>query len=222
MPVKASIRKIHPWAIPPEKSKVERSRPKEESEHLANHFRYHRSFRFREACPPWILGQELGWVLRSPISVHLTPVADMQFTSTEDPQQIGAVAGVTEFWRRGEGYIAASKNHWIRSHQYRGLSGAWEAMFLPNGDGTVEWRLGWSIRIPDDYFMMVFGLDSGSGPSIPTGVLTSKQVNRTWDETGFSLAMEPTENVSVERGQPIARIALIHRDSLQAGLEEES
>lgn len=220
LPVSVSVKKIHPWSLLPQKTKVDRRLAREESEHLANHFRYHRSFRFREACPPWVLGQEVGWTLHSPVTIDLSPVQDMQFSAEVEPKDISAIAGVTEFWRRDSGYIAAPKNHWLRSYQFRGLSDSWEAMFLPNGDGTVEWRLGWSLRIPEEYFLMVFGLDSGQGPDIPTGVLTSKQVNRTWDETGFSLAFEPSHN-RVVRGQPIARIVLMHRETLQAGLVEE-
>jgi hypothetical protein len=55
---------------------------------------------------------------------------------------------------------------------------------------------------------------------VPTGVLTDRQVNRTWEESGFSMAMRPTRPVCLTRGQPIARIVLLSRDSLQGRLEE--
>jgi len=68
------------------------------------------------------------------------------------------------------GYIATSRNDWLRVFQYRGADGAWEGMFVPNGSGSVEWRLGWRIRIPADAFLLVTSLDESPGITVPTGV----------------------------------------------------
>lgn len=45
-------------------------------------------------------------------------------------------------------------------------------------------------------------------------------MNGTWDRTGLSVAIRPLQPVQLSRGQPFARMVLLHRDSLQAKLEE--
>jgi hypothetical protein len=216
------VRRLHDWALLPRKNHVDRSRPREEAAMLAAHFRYHRQFRQAEACPPWVLGQELGWIIDSPVTITVSPLDDVQVASAGDGElrEAGRLFGREEFWRRGEGYIAATRNDWLRTCQYRGLGGSWEGMFIPNGQGSAEWRLGWSIRIPEDCFLLVTALDENPGIMVPAGVLTARQAGRTWDGEGFSIAIRPERTVSLSRGQPVARIVLLSRDSLQARIEE--
>lgn len=216
------VRPLHEWAILPAKYQVDRNRARQEAQLLTTHFRYQRSVRYAEACPPWVMGQELGWVIPSPVNVTMTPLDDLQIAvdGDEELREAGRLFGRDEFWRRGDGYIATRRNDWLRTHQYRGAHGGWEGMFIPNGQGSVEWRLGWSIRIPDDHFLLVTGLDDDRGITVPTGVLTARQADRTWDEHGFSVAVRPDRAVGLARGEPIARIVLLGRESLQAKLEE--
>lgn len=166
------------------------------------------------------MGQEIGWVLPSPLSLTLSPIVDVQVGADEDLAATGRLLGMSEFWRRGSGYIGTERSSWLRSYQYRGPDGAWESMFIPNGDGTAEWHLGWGLRIPDDYLLLITGLDSQPGLEIPTGLLTDRQVNGTWDRIGLSVAIRPLQTVQLSRGEPFARMLLLHRDSLQAKLEE--
>jgi len=214
------VRRLHDWAVLPEKARVDRKDARAEARLLESDFRYHRAFRQPAACPPWVMGQELGWLLPSPLTMTLTPIADVQVGAEEDLAAAGRLLGISEFWRRGSGYIGTERSSWLRSYQYRGAEGAWEAMFLPNGDGTAEWHLGWGMRIPEDYLLLITGLDSLPGLVIPTGVLTDRQVNHTWERTGLSVAIRPLQTVQLSRGQPFARMVLLHRESLQAKLEE--
>ncbi len=214
------VRRIHDWALPPYKRRVERHSGREEAHQLREGFRYHRAFRRPEACPPWVLGQEAGWVLPAPVALTLEPFQDVQIGAEEDLAAAGRLLGVSEFWRRGEGYIGTERTSWLRSYQYRGKDDSWEAMFIPNGDGTVEWHLGWGARIPAEYLLLITGCDDRVGLSVPTGLLTDRQVNRSW-ENGFSIAIRPTATVQLRRGDPVARMLLLHRDSLQATLREQ-
>ncbi|MDT0263120.1 hypothetical protein [Jatrophihabitans lederbergiae] len=200
---------------------MERSAVHHDARVLADNFRYHRMIRYPEACVPWVMGQELGWVVCSPLDITLSPVREVQIAAGDDQlQEAGRLLGRSEFWRRGDGFIATERNDWARAYQFRGTEGGWEAMFLPNGAGTVEWRLGWGIRIPADSLLLVTGLDDSPGVRVPTGVMTGRQINRTWDGAGFSLAIEPTAVVTLHKGQPIARLVLLGRDSVQASIEE--
>ena len=220
MQAELQVRKLHDWAIVPEKRRVDRKHAREEAESLSANFRYHRKFRYPEACPPWVMGQELGWQIMSPITVNLTPVEDVQTSSEEDPAAIGRLLDVSEFWQRGDGFVATKRNDWIRSFQYRGTTGGWEAMFLPNGDGTVEWHLGWAARIPDESLLLVLALDGVSGIEIPTGILTSRQVNKSWDGVGLSVAMRPLLTRRLNRGEAFARIVVLPASVLQTPLTE--
>ncbi|MBF6169202.1 hypothetical protein IU486_31360 [Streptomyces gardneri] len=219
MPVEIQIKKLYDWALLPEKPRVDRIAAATESDFLQQHFRFHRKFRYPEICPPWVLGQEWGWHILSPISLNLTPLDDVQVAADAQPEAAGRVLSVTEFWNRGEGYIAMRNNNWIKSFQYRNRGGAWEAMFLPNGAGTVEWHLGWAMKLPEEYLLLVTSLDDQGGLQVPTGMMTARQVNSTWDSTGISVAIRPLEQTRIERGQPFCRIAVVHRSCLQAKLQ---
>jgi hypothetical protein len=216
------VRRLYPWAILPGKWHVDRAEAREEAQLLEEQFRYHRQFRRAEACPPWVMGQELGWVLRSPVTVELDQLDDVQLAAHDGLalQEVGQLFGREEFWRRGEGFIATARNDWLRTHQFRGPGGEWQGMFLPNGQGSVEWRLGFGLRIPAGYFLLVSALSDADGFTVPTGVLTDRQVNRTWDAGGFSIALRPDRQTKVNRSQPIARIVLLARESLQAHIKE--
>ena len=221
------ITRLTSWALAPVKKRIARSSARQEAAVLAESFRYHRLFRHASACPPWVLGQELGWVILSPVTITLTPLDDIQLAAHEhdggavDPREAARLLGREDFWRRGDGFIATRRTDWLRSYQFRGADGAWEGMFLPNGQGTVEWRLGWGLRIPDNAFLMITALDDGPDLTVPTGILTARQANRTSSGSGFSIAIRPTRPVTLERGEPVARIILLDRRSLQATLVEQ-
>ncbi|GGL59015.1 hypothetical protein [Planomonospora parontospora] len=213
---------LYDWALLPHKHKVARVAEREAAEMYEKHFRYNRRVRPATSCPPWVLGQELGWVVQSPIDITLTPVDDIQFgaESETDLTAVSRMLNRTDVWNRGDGWLATSRNDWLRFTQFKGIGDNWEAMFLPNGDGSVEWRLGWTAQIPDDMYLMVMGLDRSEAIEIPTGIMTAKQVNRTADNGGMSLAIRPRHVSKISRGTPLARLVLLHRQSLQAMSEE--
>lgn len=76
------------------------------------------------------MAQEIGWVLPSPLTVTLSPAVDVQVGADEDLAAACRLLGTSEFWRRGSGYIGTERSSWLRSYQYRGADGAWEAMFI--------------------------------------------------------------------------------------------
>lgn len=96
----------------------------------------------------WLLGQELGWIVASPVSVTLSPLDDVQIAAGDDEEvrAAGRLFVREEFWRHDDGYIAVSRNDWLRTYQYRGADGRWQGMFLPNGQGSAEWRLSGTSR----------------------------------------------------------------------------
>lgn len=216
--VEVVFTQVQPWALVPQAHRVDRRAARDERDLYREHFRYKRITRLPVDCPPWVLGQELGWVVRSPVAVRMTPVGDIDFgvPEDEDLRHVAAKIGRSELWRRGSDWIATRDTDWLRFHDFH-ISAGWESMFLPNGSGTVEWRLGWSVRVPDRYFVLVIG-----GPTaeleVPVGVIPAKTVNAMTSQGGFSIAVSPRHPVSIRRGDPIARLVLLHPDSLQAAV----
>ena len=92
-------------------------------------------------------------------------------------------------------------------------------MFTPNGAGTVEWRLGWAVDLPQNYFLLVMPCDPPGPVHVPVGVLSSRITARMADDGGMSIAIRPDGLTPVRRGQPIARAVPLHADSLQAAAE---
>lgn len=221
MSVTVRFSRVYDWAILPAKRRVDRAGDRDRGEVYERHFRYNRRVRPATSCPPWVLGQEIGWVVSSPIDVRLTPVDDIQLAVDDESElaTVGKFVDRPDLWNRGSGWLATARTDWLRFTQFRGRHGEWEAMFLPNGEGSVEWRLGWAAQIPDDMYLMFTGLDMMADVEIPTGILTTKQVNRSADNGGISLAVRPRRVTSVARGSALARIVLLHRSSLQAASE---
>jgi len=214
--VEVSFLQLQPWALTPEAPRVDRQGARQERDIYQQHFRYKRVARLPVDCPPWVLGQELGWLVRSPVSIEVGPVGDLEFAvpAGEDLRGVGRKIDRSEMWSRGEAWIATRDTDWMRFYDY-GRDDAWESMFLPNGSGTVEWRLGWAARIPDRYFLMVMGMGI-PGLDVPLGVIAAKTVNSMAERGGFSIAIQPTRRLSLRRGDPVARLVLLHADSLRS------
>ncbi|WP_331761055.1 hypothetical protein OH797_38140 (plasmid) [Streptomyces anulatus] len=219
-----AFRPLQSWALPPEKPRTDRGAARAERDTYRDSFRYLRIPRLPADCPPWVLGQELGWAVRSPVTLTMKPLDDIGIAvpEREDAHQAGRRLGGAGIWQRGEEWIAARNADWLHLGDYRAANGSWEGMFLPNGQGTVEWRLGWAATIPARTFLMVMP-PPGSGPDglrVPLGVIPAKSVNAMADRGGMSIAVEPERPVTVHRGQEIARIVLLHPDSLRASTHQ--
>ncbi|MEU2956990.1 hypothetical protein ABZ633_38775, partial [Streptomyces xanthochromogenes] len=119
---------------------------------------------------------------------------------------------------RGKDWIATGDASWLHLGDYRTPTGGWEGMFIPNGQGTVEWRLGFAAQIPPGTFLMVMPppIPCAPGLGVPLGVIPAKAVNAMADRGGMSIAVQIDHPVSIHRGQEIARIVLLHPDSLRA------
>lgn len=213
--VEVSFTARQPWALLPYRPTVDRQAARAERDLYQKHFRYKRITRLPTDCPPWVMGQQLGWMIASPVSITMTPVEDVEFDLPPEEELAAAANRMdrSEMWRRTNGWIATKDTGWLRLYDFMSAEG-WEGMFLPNGAGTVEWRLGWSVRVPERYLVLVIGAGT-AGLEVPVGVLTSKVVNAMTGRGGFSIAVRPTGQVTLGRGDPVARLILLHPDSLQ-------
>jgi hypothetical protein len=125
-----------------------------------------------------------------------------------------AAAGYSALWRRGKNFIGIRNAGWLRQAEVKTDRG-WEAMFVPNGGGSLEWHLGWDLEIPAGYFLLVFGMEELPDLEVPVGVMDSKALGRLNQTSGMAIAVRPRRPVSIARGQPVARMVLLHADSVK-------
>lgn len=92
-------------------------------------------------------------------------------------------------------------------------------MFVPNGDGTVEWRLGWSAEIPAGYYLLLLPFEERKGWELPTGLLDQKTLSRQAGTIGMSIPIKPLTTTTIRRGEIIGRLVLLPKESLVAKAE---
>jgi hypothetical protein len=83
---------LQPWAIMPGKFQVDRVGARNRADLYRQSFRYVRAERRPEHCAPWVMGQELGWRVHSPVDVTLTPLEQIEVEADADPE--GAATAV--------------------------------------------------------------------------------------------------------------------------------
>lgn len=216
MSIEVVFRKKYGWTILPYERKVDLQSERENSQIYEEHFRWFRRNRVGELCRPWRLSHEIGWIISSPIDVNFTPLHDFEVSgSSEDTSVICDITASNELWKRDKTSLAIHKVPWLRFYDFR-TSNGWEAMFLPNGQGSVEWRLGWEMYIPDGHYIMIMPIDNIIEIDVIGGVLDSKTLHQMNQSLGMSIGIRPRRSIEIRRHQPIARIILLHPDSLQA------
>jgi hypothetical protein len=211
--IKASAH--YPWALLPHKNRINQREARSSADLYDRHFRWIRRRRVAERCTPWRLGQELGWYVLSPVDVTMTPLDDIEVEFDDSELgTLGEVCGRQDLWRRQRSQLATSRTDWLRMFQFRNRDDTWSNMFVPNGEGTAEWRLGWSVDTPANLFMFIFGCNV-DGLEIPMGVLPPPVLSRMNESTGLSIAVRPLREVRISRGQPVARFILLPDTALR-------
>jgi hypothetical protein len=90
-------------------------------------------------------------------------------------------------------------------------------MFLPNGEGSLEWRLGFEVECPEGFAVLVQDASQFGFRALPA-LLTSSLVNRMNATAGFSIALRPENEIRIARGDPIAFLYAIGGETLRANL----
>lgn len=210
------FRQMFPWALLPYKMKIDSKKDIEKAQIYSQSFRWLRCARTASQCWPWRLSQEIGWVVPCPVDVCMLPIDDIE--TKYDPDDMDFFSNATgdiEIWQREQNALVIRTNSWIKMYQYRTKSG-WNPMFLPNGQNSIEWQMGWGADISEDTFIMIQPLNNRCDIEILPGILDRNSVHRLGESTGISLAVRPLCKVNLQRGEPIARLILLHADSLKA------
>jgi hypothetical protein len=222
--VEVTFREVFPWALLPRKVKIDPEPKREEVRVMEENFRWVRISRSAELCRPWRLAQEVGWVIDSPVSVTMDALHDVEVACP--PQALRTVtnlANATENWTKGGGSIHCTRTAgWLALYDFR-CRDEYTRMFWVNGEGSVEWVMGWDVSIPPSYFLMLLPYEPIPNLEVISGVLDAKALLRPLGRRiSFSLAVRPTGPVSLKRGQPVARLILLHPDTFKIKANVES
>lgn len=205
-----SFFKITSWAIPPVKEHI--TIPP----HHDDDFRWIKHRRVKGACWPYRAAQEIGWTILSPIDVEIQPVSEIQIKS-ELPEEIAQIQHFTgiQYWQKREDiYLGVQPSGWFQLHQFR-VQNNWHQMFIPNGERTFEWRMGWSIKIPDDYVLLFQPIEhSDSSFIVHPGLLTAKALDRFHTGLGLPIAFEPKQTKLIKRNEPLAKLLIFHKSAI--------
>lgn len=218
-----NFRAVQPWALLPRKLKIDPKPKMEEARLMAEHFVWVRKSRSVELCWPSRAAQELGWVIDSPVTVTMDALHDVEALGPEHAlRQMSALANGTENWCFRDSAGKPERMHftrnagWTALYDFKVQNGQVERMFYLNGEGSLEWILGWEVDLPASHSLLLIPFEPIANLEVLTGLLpgggVAKRAGRT---AGFGIGIRPTGPVTIRRGQPIARIILLHSDSLR-------
>lgn len=178
-----------------------------------SNFRWMSFKRTAGSCPPYQMGSQLGWFLLSPVDVTLRPFVDYCFNCSKD--EIGEVVSelaLAQVWHRENCYVGVQENLGLRFFDY------WDndeiqAMFLPNGEGTLEWKLGIDISAPEGVSLLI--QDAGcEGFTTLTGLISAKQLKHNFSGNGISIAVKPNIKTKIKRGDVVAHVLLVDDETV--------
>lgn len=216
--LRAKVSKRYDWAVRPVSGAggVDRVEPPIDG------FRHYRSVRSPERCAPRQRARASLLTVRSPVNVTFKPLVGYEFVCAEE--KLGPFAaenGFVELWQRNGGYIAFTEASGLRQYDFAGMIG-WEAMFLPNGSSTWEWRLGLNVELPDGSNLITLPCEDQPHLHIEPGILTGEDLKRMNATSGLSIAVRPLQHLTIKRGDPIATLLAFERViKLDCALEDE-
>jgi hypothetical protein len=212
--LKPMFKKLHDWAINPVRPEFDVQAQAEKRDAYRKGFRWLRAERLSGFCRPFIIGHSIGWQIASPIDITFFPIEEFQFQASEtEAQALALKNGFNHLWERDGIYFGVATKTPIRMFDYV-IEGGHEAMFVLNGEGTLEWRLGFEVQPPSE--CGAYLMDDPTDPKglcLP-GFFSHDQIVRLNAQGGLSLAVKPTRVVKINRGDIIARLLLLPPNAL--------
>jgi len=113
------FRAIQPWALLPRTAVVDHEAARERAKVYREHFRYVRAERQPEFCAPWVLGQEIGWRVVSPIDVTLGPLPQIEIDPGDAPETAVRAVAMSQMWQRERTALTVQRPSWLHLYQFR-------------------------------------------------------------------------------------------------------
>ena len=197
-------------ALLPRKAKVE------EPEFTDDSSRWIANRRVKGACWPYRMAKEIGWTIRSPVDVEIHPVREIQVRADrpEEFARLKQYMPMEDWTQKREILIGISPASWYKVHEYR-YRGLYYPMFLPNGEGTFEWRQGWRVEVPSDHVALIYPAEEQDGRFVAhPGLLYGATLSRVQERLGLPIAFEPLRISKIRRGEPIAKLLVLPKSVL--------
>ncbi|WP_391573411.1 hypothetical protein [Cohnella sp.] len=205
-----TFRRLIQTAILPEKEKL--AKP----ELLDREARWIKNRRVKGVCWPYRSAKELGWTLYSPVDVAIHPLSEIQ-TTMDKPEEFARLKQLTdmdEWVQKDDILLGVKPSSWYKIHEYE-YEGRYRSMFIPNGEGTLEWRLGWSVDIPDDHLLLIQPIEMKDARFIVhPGLLMGTSVQSVQRHLGLPIAFEPLQPCKIIRGEPLAKLFVLPKSVL--------
>lgn len=205
-----TFRRLIQTAILPEKEKL--AKP----ELLDQEARWIKNRRVKGVCWPYRSAKELGWTLYSPVDVAIHPLSEIQ-TTMDKPEEFARLKQLTdmdEWVQKDDILLGVKPSSWYKIHEYE-YEGRYRSMFIPNGEGTLEWRLGWSVDIPDDHLLLIQPIEMKDARFIVhPGLLMGTSVQSVQQHLGLPIAFEPLQPCKIIRGEPLAKLFVLPKSVL--------
>lgn len=202
--------KLLDLAILPIEEKVEEPRYNDESS------RWIKNRRVKGSCWPYRAAKEVGWTIVSPIDIDIYPVKEIQ-TAVDTPEEFARLkqlVNMEDWTHKQDVLIGVTPSAWYKVHEYK-YNGLFYPMFLPNGEGTFEWRQGWRIEIPDHHFVLFQPAEHQNGRFVVyPGLLMGPALARVQERLGMPLAFEPLQASRIRRGEPLAKLLVLPKSTL--------
>jgi len=119
-----------------------------------------------------------------------------------------------EWVQKDDILLGVKPSSWYKIHEYE-HEGRYRSMFIPNGEGTLEWRLGWSVEIPEEHFLLIQPIEMQAAHFIVhPGLLMGPSVTSVQQHLGLPIAFEPLQPHTIRRGDPLAKLYVLPKSAL--------
>lgn len=209
------FRSLAPWAVLPHP--IAPDAPAPASQANAEGFRWLRQSPARVLNSPWKTAEQTGWLVPSPVAFRLAPSQQAEVCVPNDQQaSFGQAIGMPELWPGTmDRLLVADGTQALHASTVRHKED-WRTLLFPSGLGFVEFRLGWTARIPLGSYLLLAPLPAQDDIEVTPGLLAAKTLKRLSADMGIAIVFRPKRALEIRRHQPIARLFLIHIDSLRA------
>lgn len=194
--------KMYDWALIPESIKYDAESEFTVKNIYEKNFRWLRNDRTPALCSSYRKAYEIGWVIRSPVNIDLSPIHEVQLANSDDKAHIMSLCNFDSIWTRDSVAFGIKTDMNFGAYEFQD-SEKWESMFILNGQSTLEWRLGFKCHPESEYSILVTEDFECEPIGIIPGLLGKKHMGST---SGMSIAIRPFKNRKVMRGDVIARL----------------
>ena len=153
-------------------------------------------------------------MVRSPLEFTCEPVEDLELAGGLPENELATIArmaGLTQLWNRPDCTLGVKTGVWLRLHNFHNGTD-WEGFFTPNGAGSVEINLGFSVAAEEVFLLVLPYWERQEKLILHHGLLDPKRLDRF---RGFSLAFTPTSKQKIQRGEPLARLIPLTKTSFE-------